>query len=64
MLTREQIINPKNLVYKKPELMNDNAMHYRLAVNGRVKVEHFGRLGGIVPDPDEIVAALKEQLIK
>jgi 2-oxoglutarate ferredoxin oxidoreductase subunit alpha len=36
----------------------------RLAVNGRVKVEHFGRLGGIVPDPDEIVAALKEQLIK
>ena len=36
----------------------------RLAVNGRVKVEHFGRLGGIVPDPDEIVTALKEQLIK
>ncbi|WP_319505678.1 thiamine pyrophosphate-dependent enzyme [Bacteroides graminisolvens] len=28
MLTREQIINPQNLVYKKPELMNDNAMHY------------------------------------
>lgn len=28
MLTKEQIINPKNLVYKKPELMNDNAMHY------------------------------------
>lgn len=28
MLTREQIINPKNLVYKKPELMNENAMHY------------------------------------
>ena len=36
----------------------------RLAVNGKVKVEHFGRLGGIVPDPDEIVTALKEQLIK
>ncbi|MDR0987918.1 MAG: 3-methyl-2-oxobutanoate dehydrogenase subunit VorB [Prevotellaceae bacterium] len=30
----------------------------RLAVNGRVRVEHFGRLGGIVPDPDEIVVAL------
>lgn len=30
----------------------------RLAVNGKVKVEHFGRLGGIVPDPDEIVEAL------
>ncbi|WP_321332432.1 3-methyl-2-oxobutanoate dehydrogenase subunit VorB [uncultured Bacteroides sp.] len=36
----------------------------RLAVNGKVKVEHFGRLGGIVPDPDEIVEALKEKLIK
>lgn len=35
----------------------------RLAVNGKVKVEHFGRLGGIVPDPDEIVAAIKEKLI-
>ena len=36
----------------------------RLAVNGKVNVEHFGRLGGIVPDPDEIVAALKEKLVK
>ena len=36
----------------------------RLAVNGKVKVEHFGRLGGIVTDPDEIVDALKEKLIK
>lgn len=32
----------------------------RLAVNGQVKVEHFGRLGGIVPDPDEIVTALNQ----
>ena len=36
----------------------------RLAVNGAVPVEHFGRLGGIVPGPDEVVAALKEKLIK
>lgn len=35
----------------------------RLAVNGSVKVEHFGRLGGIVPDPEEIVNALKEKLV-
>ena len=35
----------------------------RLAVNGKVKVEHFGRLGGIVPDPDEVVVALKTLLI-
>ncbi len=32
----------------------------RLAVNGKIKVEHFGRLGGIVPDPDEVVNALKQ----
>lgn len=31
----------------------------RLAVNGKIRVEHFGRLGGIVPDPDEVVTALK-----
>ena len=24
----EKIIKPENLVYKKPTLMNDNAMHY------------------------------------
>jgi 2-oxoglutarate ferredoxin oxidoreductase subunit alpha len=36
----------------------------RLAVEGKVPVEHFGRLGGIVPDPDEIIEALKEKLIK
>jgi 2-oxoglutarate ferredoxin oxidoreductase subunit alpha len=35
----------------------------RLAVNGRVPVEQFGRLGGIVPDPDEIVNALKTKLM-
>lgn len=34
----------------------------RLAVNGKVKVEHFGRLGGIVFTPDEIVNAVKEKL--
>ena len=31
----------------------------RLSVNGEVPVAHFGRLGGIVPEPDEIVNALK-----
>lgn len=32
----------------------------RLSVNGDVPVAHFGRLGGIVPEPEEIVGALKE----
>lgn len=36
----------------------------RLAVNGALPVEHFGRLGGIVPEPEEIVNALKEKLMK
>lgn len=36
----------------------------KLAVNGQLPVEHFGRLGGIVPEPEEIVEALKEKFIK
>lgn len=32
----------------------------RLAVNGKIRTEHFGRLGGIVPEPEEIVSALKK----
>ncbi len=35
----------------------------KLAVNCSVPVKHFGRLGGIVPDPDEVVNALKEKLM-
>jgi len=35
----------------------------RLVVNGRIKVEHFGRLGGIVFTPDEIVRAIKEKIL-
>lgn len=34
----------------------------RLAINGAEKVAHFGRLGGIVPEPEEIVNAIKEKL--
>lgn len=34
----------------------------RLAVNGKVKVEHFGRLGGIVFTPDEILNAFKQKI--
>ena len=32
----------------------------RLAINGALPVEQFGRLGGIVPEPEEIVEALKK----
>ena len=35
----------------------------RLAVNGRVEVGHYGRLGGIVPNPEEVLGAIKEKMI-
>ena len=35
----------------------------QLAVECKVPVAHFGRLGGIVPDPDEVIEAIQEKLI-
>ena len=35
----------------------------RMAVDGALPVKHFGRLGGVVPDPQEIVEALKSKLM-
>jgi 2-oxoglutarate ferredoxin oxidoreductase subunit alpha len=34
----------------------------RLSVNGKVPVFHYGRMGGVVPNPEEIVDALKKQM--
>jgi 2-oxoglutarate ferredoxin oxidoreductase subunit alpha len=34
-----------------------------LAVNGKVPVKHFGRVGGIVPTPEEVVDNLKCKII-
>lgn len=36
----------------------------RLAANGKVPVEHFGRLGGMIPTPNEVVDSLKKHFIK
>ena len=33
----------------------------RLAVNGAVPVYHFGRMGGIVPTPQEVIDAFNEK---
>ena len=41
------------------QMVND----VRLAVNGKTKVEYFGRMGGIVPSPDEVEQALYQKLI-
>ena len=35
----------------------------RLAVNGKVPVEHYGRLGGMIPTPNDVVKALEDKLI-
>ena len=36
----------------------------RLSVAGAVPVEHYGRLGGIMPAPDEVLNILEENFIK
>ena len=41
------------------QMVND----VRLAVNGRTRVEYFGRMGGILPSPDEVEQALFQKLI-
>ncbi|MDY0102290.1 MAG: 3-methyl-2-oxobutanoate dehydrogenase subunit VorB [Lentimicrobium sp.] len=35
----------------------------KLAVGCKVKVEHFGRMGGIIPSPTEVVDALHKKII-
>lgn len=36
----------------------------KLAVNCKEKVEHFGRFGGIIPTPGEVLEALETKIIK
>ncbi len=45
--------------------MNDGQMveDVRLAVNGKVPVEHYGRFGGMIPSPDEILNAFEQKFI-
>lgn len=35
----------------------------RLAVNGKIKVEHYGRFGGMVHSPNEVLEALETKII-
>lgn len=35
----------------------------RLAVEGKVPVEHYGRMGGMIPSPEELVVALQNKII-
>ncbi len=36
----------------------------RLAVNGKVKVTHYGRMGGMIHSPEQVLCALEEFLLK
>jgi len=35
----------------------------QLAANGKVKVEHYGRVGGMIHSPSDVLEALKKQII-
>ncbi|MBN2348704.1 MAG: 3-methyl-2-oxobutanoate dehydrogenase subunit VorB [Bacteroidales bacterium] len=35
----------------------------RLAVNGKIKVEFYGRAGGMIPTPEEVLKAMKQKII-
>jgi 2-oxoglutarate ferredoxin oxidoreductase subunit alpha len=35
----------------------------KLAVNGHVKVEHFGRYGGVIHSPEEVAVAFEQKII-
>ena len=35
----------------------------RLAVNGQVKVEFYGRMGGMIPSPDEVLKEIETKLV-
>jgi 2-oxoglutarate ferredoxin oxidoreductase subunit alpha len=36
----------------------------KLGVEGKVKAIHFGRFGGMIPSPIEVLNALEEKIIK
>ena len=36
----------------------------KLAVNGKIPVSHFGRMGGIITSPEEVVSNLKSEISK
>ena len=36
----------------------------RLAVEGKTPVSHYGRMGGMVPTPEEIAEVIRKQLVQ
>jgi 2-oxoglutarate ferredoxin oxidoreductase subunit alpha len=35
----------------------------RLAVEGKTRVEFLGRMGGVIPSPEEILSKLEEKFV-
>lgn len=63
----EQVINEMGSRVKGVLTVEMNAGQMvedvRLAVNGQCPVKHFGRFGGMIPSPDEILKALEQKII-
>jgi 2-oxoglutarate ferredoxin oxidoreductase subunit alpha len=59
-LMSEKVKGILSLEINAGQMIND----IKLAVGDHVPVEFYGRVGGIVPTPDEVIKALKEKLIK
>ena len=36
----------------------------KLAANCQIPIEHYGRFGGIIPTPEEVLEALEQKIIK
>jgi len=58
----EEIAKGKKLIFDVEMNMGQMLEDVKLAVKDHAPVEYFGRLGGVVPTPDEILQALKSKL--
>ncbi|MGQ9856240.1 MAG: 3-methyl-2-oxobutanoate dehydrogenase subunit VorB [Fervidobacterium sp.] len=58
----EEIAKGKKLIFDVEMNMGQMLEDVRLAVKDHAPIEYYGRLGGVVPTPDEILQALKSKL--
>ena len=57
--TEAAIVLNRHLAFNAGQMVED----VKLAVECKMPVEHYGRFGGNVPTPDELLNVLKEKLI-
>jgi 2-oxoglutarate ferredoxin oxidoreductase subunit alpha len=36
----------------------------KLAANCSIPIEHYGRFGGIIPTPEEVLEAMEKEIVK